>query len=153
MARLATVLNGFTTVGTLQDPWFTAGPWSSYKSFIPHMYDNPEHGARIGRMVTGDEVASTDPQRSTDVKGGLLCFIAAWEDRWEKKACRMAVVVQGGIMHFVMMMGRGYKCYLTPTGRTSSETVDTASLRAKLTDLTVSYARKLPGSRRGAARR
>jgi hypothetical protein len=54
---------------------------------------------------------------------------------------------------FVMMMGRGYKCYLTPTGRTSSETVDTASLRAKLTDLTVSYARKLPGSRRGAARR
>ena len=41
----------------------------------------------------------------------------------------------------------------TDAGRTSSETVDTASLRAKLTDLTVSYARKLPGSRRGAARR
>jgi hypothetical protein len=150
MARLATVLNGFTTVGTLQDPWFTAGSWTSYKSFIPHMYDNPEHGARIGRMVTGDEVVSTDPQRSTGVKGGLLCFIAAWEDRWEKKACRMAVVVQGGIMHFVMMMGRGYKCYLTPTraGRAAKRSTPHPSGQNLPTSQSVT-----PGSRRGAARR
>ena len=59
MARLATVLNGFTTVGTLQDPWFTAGSWSSYKSFIPHVCDALKPNAGIGRMVTGDEVAST----------------------------------------------------------------------------------------------
>ena len=59
MARLATVLNGFTTVGTLRDPWFKAGSWSTYKSFIPHVCDALKPNAGIGRMVTGDEVAST----------------------------------------------------------------------------------------------